>query len=185
MAQSSLGSDKIAYPNPQLLYSRAREGQQLLRLLRRLPQPHLNSWSALFGNSRACKSPTRPITRGAQKLVRRRTSEHWWQEDEEFDAITEVVVPKRLHLAAPAAPAGDEGTVWGPLSEAALRKMLAASRGTYSSGFSSTKAADVCVRLVLCSAKRKLRRCGGNFNRTGPLFLKKVHTCATLDVLEL
>ncbi|GIL63537.1 hypothetical protein Vafri_17583 [Volvox africanus] len=172
MAQSCLSSDKTAYLKQQQGYSRTREGQQSLIVLGRLTHQHLSIRPALFGYSLACKSPTRPITRDARKLVRRKTSEHWWEDEEEFDAITEVVVPKRLHLAAPVAPAGDEGTVWGPLSDETLRKMLAASGGRYSSGFSSTKHKAEAEALW-----RKLQQ-------DGPPFFKKVRARKTLDVLE-
>ncbi|GLI61089.1 hypothetical protein VaNZ11_003304 [Volvox africanus] len=172
MAESCLSSDKTAYLKLQQGYSRTREGQQPLRVIRRFKRQYLNIRSALCGNSIACKSPTRPITRDARELVRRKTSEHWWEDEEEFDAITEVVVPKRLHLAVPAAPAGDESTVWCPLSEATLRKMFTASGGRYSVGFSSIK------------HKAEAEALWRELQQDGPPFFKKVRTRETLDVLE-
>ncbi|GIL95071.1 hypothetical protein Vretimale_1096 [Volvox reticuliferus] len=172
MALNCLSSVKGVYLKLHHGCSRTKEGQQSLRVLKQLPHQNSIIWRESFANNLACKSPTRPSSRGTRKLVRRRTSEHWWEDEEEFDAITEVVTPKRLHLAAAAASAADESTVWGPLSEATLRKMFASSRGRYSSGFSSTKhkaEAEVLWRQL---------------QQDGPPFFKKVRTRATLDVLE-
>ena len=36
--------------------------------------------------------------------TRRRTSEHWWEDEEEFDAVTDASTPKMLVLVTPPSP---------------------------------------------------------------------------------
>ncbi|GLC55726.1 hypothetical protein PLESTB_001019200 [Pleodorina starrii] len=118
------------------------------------------------------------------------------EDEEEFDAITEMIVPKRMHLVSPASPVSASsaarpqqppspspsssfststsigGVGWGPASDATLGAMLGAAGGKLASGFSSSKlkseAEAVWVRL----------------RQDGPPFFRKVRTRAALDVLE-
>eukprot|EP00198_Chlamydomonas_reinhardtii_P005562 XP_001694898.1 predicted protein [Chlamydomonas reinhardtii] len=70
-----------------------------------------------------------------------RTSEHWWEDEEEFDAITEIVIPKQLHLAVVATGAGTSqaraGIMvdWVVVSEAAEAAVKSNAGGKFASGF--------------------------------------------------
>ncbi|MEW5313206.1 MAG: hypothetical protein WDW38_004792 [Sanguina aurantia] len=41
------------------------------------------------------------MTAGSRQLILSRTSEYWYEEEPEYDAITELLPPKRVYLCSP------------------------------------------------------------------------------------
>ncbi|MEW5301237.1 MAG: hypothetical protein WDW36_004108 [Sanguina aurantia] len=131
------------------------------------------------------------LTAGSKRPVSRRTSEYWYEEEPDYDAITELLPPKRVYLCSPqphalptqgaaqsaearrAHAATDGSTTSDPGSGPSLQAVTAALQGlAMTCGFtSSSHAVDADVLWRLLGQGR------------APYF-RKLRTRATLSQLE-
>lgn len=84
-------------------------------------------------NAGALPTPARRPSRGA--LLPRRTSEHWYEDELEYDAVREILDPKRVVITAAAAPS----------SAAALAAALPRLR--YAVAFCSSEASEAAAEV--------------------------------------
>lgn len=69
----------------------------------RMRRPHQHRPAAPIARPSSCRAPL--ALHGPRSLrppsTLCRTSADWWEDEQEFDAITEVLLPKRIHLVTP------------------------------------------------------------------------------------
>ncbi|KAG2499642.1 hypothetical protein HYH03_002581 [Edaphochlamys debaryana] len=112
---------------------------------------------------RSTAAYARPVA--PRQLIVRRTSEHWWEDEEEFDALTELVLPKTLHLVV----LGPGGDGWGAAGEAEAGAMRGA---ILAAGFASPQGKALADPLWAA------------LGQAGPPFFKKIRTREPLATLE-
>ncbi|KAG2439710.1 hypothetical protein HYH02_010589 [Chlamydomonas schloesseri] len=102
-----------------------------------------------------------------------RTSEHWWEDEEEFDAITEIVIPKKLHLAVVSADTGAASQAdWAVLATAKEAVVKANAGGKFASGFTGQPSKALADALW------------SRLGQDGAPFFKKCRVRDSLSTLE-
>ncbi|KAG2437251.1 hypothetical protein HXX76_005914 [Chlamydomonas incerta] len=118
----------------------------------------------------ARRRPARLHERARRVVVR--TSEHWWEDEEEFDAITEIVIPKKLHVAVVATGAGTAQADWAVVAEAAEAAVMSNAGGKFASGFTGQPSKALADALW------------SRLGQDGAPFFKKCRVRDTLTTLE-